>query len=277
MCAAVVVVDSVTALTAAHSDAVIVSGSHGGLIAARYASAAGVRAAIFNDAGGGLDDAGTAGLDALASIGVPAVSISNASARIGDGADSLARGVVSRANAPAIACGVAIGIACREAVERLRGAPPRSESVRALDAPEGRFVLRPRTSSSTAIIALDSVGLVEPCDAHAILIIGSHGGLHGGDPRSALGVDAHAAFFHDAGRGRDDAGVTRLGVLAHRGIAAGAVDHRSARIGDARSMRATGILSCVNAPLEALAVTAGMSVEDAIRRLDIAQRRRSGD
>ena len=62
MRAAIVVADSVTALGARHEGAVLVSGSHGGLIAARYAAAAGVRAAVFNDAGIGLDDAGIMGL-----------------------------------------------------------------------------------------------------------------------------------------------------------------------------------------------------------------------
>jgi pimeloyl-ACP methyl ester carboxylesterase len=67
MRAAIVVADSVTALDARHAGAVLVSGSHGGLIAARYAAAAGVRAAVFNDAGIGLDDAGIAGLTVLQS------------------------------------------------------------------------------------------------------------------------------------------------------------------------------------------------------------------
>ena len=47
---------------------------------------AGVRAAVFNDAGIGLDDAGIAGLSRLQSIGMAAVAVSHASARIGDGA-----------------------------------------------------------------------------------------------------------------------------------------------------------------------------------------------
>jgi hypothetical protein len=117
------------------------------------------------------------------------------------------------------------------------------------------------------VTGLDSIGLIEATDAGAILVIGSHGGLHRGDPSSALPVDALAAIFHDAGRGKDAAGVSRLPVLANRGIHAGAVDFQTARIGDARSLWGTGLLSCVNAPLAALGVREGMTVKDAVARL----------
>jgi hypothetical protein len=263
----IVVADSVTTLHARHSDAVVVSGSHGGLIAARYAVAAGVRAAVFNDAGIGLDESGIAGLAALHSIGMAAVAVSHRSARIGDGDDTLASGVVSRANPTASSCGVAAGMPCRAAAELLRDAPTYVRPSDSSFASEGRRLLRAASGGSPAILAIDSIGLVVPSDTQAILVIGSHGGLHGGDPGTALGVDAHAAFFHDAGRGKDDAGVTRLPVLAQRGIPAGAVDHRTARIGDAQSMWNSGVLSCVNALLAASAVQPGMSLAEAVARL----------
>jgi hypothetical protein len=113
----------------------------------------------------------------------------------------------------------------------------------------------------------DSIGLVEVADVDAVLVIGSHGALHGGDPRSALPVAARAAFFHDAGRGKEDAGVSRLPVLAAGGIAAAAVDYRSARIGDARSMWDTGRVSVVNAVAQAIGVRAGTTVRDAAQLL----------
>ena len=118
-----------------------------------------------------------------------------------------------------------------------------------------------------AVWLLDSIGLVLPSDAGATLVIGSHGALHGGDPASALPVDARAAIFHDAGRGKDDAGVSRLPVLAERGIAAATVDFRSARIGDAESLWATGVLSVVNAVAAQRGVRVGDGVRDAALRL----------
>ena len=48
---ALLTADSVTELDARHRGAVLVAGSHGGRIAACYASRAGVHAVILNDAG----------------------------------------------------------------------------------------------------------------------------------------------------------------------------------------------------------------------------------
>lgn len=92
-----------------------------------------------------------------------------------------------------------------------------------------------------------------------MLVIGSHAALHGGRPDSALAVAARAAVFHDAGVGA--AGVTRLPVLAARGIPAAAVGGMTARIGDARSLWETGVLAHLNAPALACGARRGMSVQ----------------
>lgn len=269
MKAAIVVADSVTALGDDARGAVLVTGSHGGMIAAHYAIAAGVRAAIFNDAGRGLDDAGIAGVVALDSAGMAAAAVAHTSARIAIAADTLARGVISYANARARAAGVVAGSSCRDAAERLRAAPmptgslPMQREARVLLVEEGR--------ASRTIVGLDSIGGVEAGDAGCVLVVGSHGALHGGDPASALPVDAAAAFFHDAGGGRDDAGFSRLPVLDARGMPAATVDYRSARIGDARSMWATGVLSRVNATAAARRCREGMPLRDAAILLAKAQ------
>jgi hypothetical protein len=109
--------------------------------------------------------------------------------------------------------------------------------------------------------------LVEPSDARAVLIVGSHGALHGGDPATALPVAARGAIFHDAGRGKDDAGTSRLPILDQHGIAAATVDYRTARIGDARSMWDTGLLSVANATAVARGVSVGMSARAAAKIL----------
>ena len=86
-----------------------------------------------------------------------------------------------------------------------------------------------------AVWALDSASLVGSEHVGAVVVTGSHGGLLGGRPDTALKYDALAALFNDAGIGIDEAGVTRLPALEARGIAAGTVAAASARIGDARS------------------------------------------
>ena len=247
---------------------VLVAGSHGGVIAAYYGARARVHALILNDAGVGKDRAGIAGLAYLDDIGMAAATVDCMSARIGDGADMLARGIISHANAYAALCGVAGGQSCQEAVGRLRSvAAPRSTPP---PYSEGRWRV---ASGSPEVWALDSVGKIEPGDAGRILIIGSHGALHGGRPESALAVDAAAAVFNDAGVGADRIGVTRLPALDRRAIPAVAVDCMSARIGDGRSTWETGVISHANAAACALGAARGMAVRH-FSALIAAQNRR---
>jgi len=236
---------------------VLVAGSHAGVIAAWYGAKAGVHALVLNDAGVGKDRAGIAGLVYLEEIGMAAAAVDYMSARIGDGADMLARGVIGHANAYAALCGVVAGHSCRDAAERMR----RAAAPRAAPPPyaEGRWRV---SDGPPEVWALDSVGKVEPADAGRILAIGSHGALLGGRPVSALGVDAAAAVFNDAGIGADRIGITRLPVLAARGIPAATVDCMSARIGDGRSMWESGLISHMNAVAAQRGVVRGMGVQD---------------
>lgn len=101
---------------------IIVTGSHGGLLGGRAASAirVAVRAAAYNDAGGGVDEAGYARLPALDEKGVPAVTVHHDSARIGDARSSWNTGIVSRANSLANATGIRPGMTLREAMMLVR-------------------------------------------------------------------------------------------------------------------------------------------------------------
>src|SRR5438874_7097967 len=138
--APIVVADSITRVdeAAAHGR-VVVNASHGGIYAAYLAAKLGTAAAIFNDAGIGRDNAGIAGLDYLQDLGVPAATVGHDTARIGDGADMMARGVITHANALAQALACRPGMACAAAAAALQRAeaalrePP--------EALEGAFLL----------------------------------------------------------------------------------------------------------------------------------------
>ena len=108
--------DSIAYATAPMAGAVIVSGSHGGLSAARFAAVVRPHLVVFNDAGGGLDDAGASGLDWLGEQGIAAAAVGHMTARIGEARSTLADGVVSRVNGPAQALGVRCGMRCDQAV-----------------------------------------------------------------------------------------------------------------------------------------------------------------
>jgi len=261
--APIVTADSITRVSEAEAaGAVVVNASHGGVYAAYLAAKLGAAAAIFNDAGIGRDNAGIGGLAYLEALGIPAATVGHLTARIGDGADMLARGVITHSNALAIGLGCHPGMSCRDAAAALqkaqtpRGAPP--------PALEGAFLLE---SETPQVWALDSASLVAPDHKTAIVITGSHGGLLGGRPETALKYDVRAAFYNDAGIGVDEAGTSRLPALDARGIAAATVAAASARIGDARSTYADGILSRVNRRAAALGLAPGMTARDAVALL----------
>jgi hypothetical protein len=255
----IVTADSVTQLGDV-AGRVLVAGSHGGIVAAQYAAHAGVRAVVLHDAGIGKDEAGVAGLALLEEAGIAAAAVAHGSARIGDGADMLTRGLISRVNGAAARCGVRVGQQCREAAVLLCAAP----LARAAPAPspEGRHEL------AEGVIGCDSIGMVRPEDAGRILVIGSHAALHGGRPDSALAVVAALAFFHEAG-----GDTSRLPVLEARGIPAAAVARESARIGDARSLWETGTVVVANRGALSAGVAAGMSVRSAARAVTAAQKK----
>src|SRR5438046_4240873 len=93
--APIVTADSITRIADEARGAVVVNASHGGVYAAYLAATLGAAAAIFNDAGVGRERAGIGGLDYLQKLGVPAATVGHTTARIGDGADMLARGLIS--------------------------------------------------------------------------------------------------------------------------------------------------------------------------------------
>ena len=251
------IADSITRVGADAAGAVVVTGSHGGIYAAYLGAKLRVAAAVFNDAGVGRDQAGIAGLDYLAGLGIAAAAVGHDTARIGDGPDMMARGIITHANSPAIALGCRSGMACRAAAAALQQAGPRlREPPPALEA---AFLL---IAQAPVVWAVNSASLVGPEQVGAIVATGSHGGLLGGRPETALKIDALAALFNDAGIGIDEAGVTRLPALDGRGIAAGTVAASSARIGDGRSTYEDGILTRVNQRAAALGIAPGMTARE---------------
>jgi hypothetical protein len=115
----VIVVDSITQLAPGDEGVIVVSGSHGGASSGEFALALPLRLVFFNDAGVGKDQAGIAALAMLQARGVAAAAVAHTSARIGDALDAWQHGVVSRANAAALALGVQLGAHVRPVVERL--------------------------------------------------------------------------------------------------------------------------------------------------------------
>ena len=258
------VVDSVTRVGPGLSKQVLIGGSHCGIYAAYLAAKAGVRGLILNDAGIGLGKAGIAGLDYLEQFGVAAATVDYRSARIGDGKDCANHGTISYCNAVAKALGVKPGQTTLLAASFLLHSNPSTLSVP--EAYETRHLVAKGPYGREAW-ALDSVSLVRPSDAGQIIIAGSHGGVLGGRPETAIKIDAFAAFYNDAGVGKDMAGISRLPALEERAIIGGTVSSQSARIGDGRSTYETGIISHINAVAASAGASLDMPLKNFIQKL----------
>ncbi|WP_137176405.1 hypothetical protein [Roseomonas sp. AR75] len=243
------VLDSVTHLPASALGRAALCASHGGVYAAWYAARCGISAVILHDAGIGRDRAGLGGLAWLAERGMPGACVGHHTARIGDGADMLARGRLSAVNDPAMRLGLEPGMAAAEALSVLMDADlPRAPTVEAMD--EARREIAGAGRGAVRVFALDSNGLVGPGDAGHVVITGSHGGLLGGRPETAVKAAVRVALYNDAGIGAGEAGISRLPVLQDRGIAGACVSCFSARIGDGMSTWQDGFISALN-PLAA--------------------------
>jgi len=235
MSIALVVAPSATKLPPETDGAVLISGSHGAIYAAYLSAKAGARAAIHHDAGIGRDEAGVSGLDWAEARGMAMAAVSTEIARIGDGADMLRRGIISRANPLAAACGVVSGQSVAIAVDLLKAAP--WPHARPDTLAEGRVLVG-------KIVCLDSMSLGTAGDAGRVVASGSHGDVLAGETAAAF--RPLLALFNDAGFGVDRAGAAGLQILDNAGIAAVTVAAFSARIGDGRSTLRHGVISEVN-------------------------------
>ena len=262
------VLDSVTVLPPSARGRAALAASHGGVYAAYLAAKAGLKGVILCDAGVGRERAGIGGLDYLDALGVAAATIGHRSARIGDGADCHARGLISYVNSHGENAGVAPGMTASNALARLdRGDAAPSPDPPAMQ--ETRHQIS--DTNGVRVFALDSNALVTPQDVGHIMLTGSHGGLLGGRAATAVKYDVFAAVYNDADFGIDDAGISRLPALDARGIAGACVSAWSARIGDGLSTYHDGFVSAVNARATACGGEIGMAATELVTHLIVAR------
>ena len=260
----IVVANSVTKLGNECLGRVILAGSHGAVYAAYLAVKSGARGIILNDAGRARDDSGISGGEYSDRLDIPFATVGSTSCRIGNGESIKNEGVISYVNRTAKLLGVELGMPSMIAANKLTFAKV-SNKVSA-EYSEARKEL-PSSGSERKIVLMDSISLVTNQDREKIIVSGSHGGMLGKDPNTALKYDAFAGFFHDAGVGKADAGITRLEPLNERGIIAGTVDGMSARIGDGVSVYNDGVISHLNKVAETAGGKVGLPLKKFIEKL----------
>lgn len=109
--------------------------------------------------------------------------------------------------------------------------------------------------AAPGMVLLDSVTQAEFGHAGQLVVTGSHGGAS--VVPYARAVRAWMYVFNDAGVGKDGAGIAALGLLDADGIAAAAVAHTSARIGEALDTWEHGVVSHLNEAARRLGLRAG--------------------
>lgn len=240
---------------------VVIAGSHGGMSSAIFAVQKKLKGVIFNNAGVGKERAGITGLDLLQEYGILGACVDSSSARIGIGQET-AEGIISHANALAREAGVKPGqkaaLAAELMVKAVWAPPaaggnlevPREVETAVYVSPDGR-----------RIVTLDSNSMIRPEHKDAVVLTGSHGGLVGDLP--AVKHPVLAAFYNDAGVGKDQAGISRLPWLEEHGIAGAAVSAASARIGVGLDTYQSGVISFVNGLGQALGIKEGMTAKKA--------------
>lgn len=251
---------------------VLVSGSYGGEYNAYHAAKWGLRGVILNDAGVGYANAGIKGLPYLDRIGMPAATVDAFTGRIADAEDMLQTGIISHANEAAAALGIGAGDTARAGAERMLRAPIVSGHLPPIDG-GNRYTIR-AIDGEPKVLCLDAAPMLVPEDADAIAVTGSHAALFRGRPDNVIGPALYAAFFNDAGVGKDSAGIARLADLDGRAIVAGTVAAASAPIGDSRIAYEIGVLSHLNETARSFGGEAGMSLKAFIDALIAAARQR---
>jgi hypothetical protein len=253
----VLAVPTVTKLGPETAGSVLVGGSHAAIYTTYLTLRAGARAAIQHDAAFGRDRAGIAGLVWAEQFGFAMAAVDARTARIGDGADMLARGRISAVNRHAAACKVEPGMSCSEAANLLRSAAEPKTSPGPMLETRSELAL---PGTGRVIVMVDSVALARESDAGGIVVTGSHGGTPSDGYAAKVGMQL--VLFNDAGFGADYAGLASLPILEQKGMAAATVSAFTARIGEGRSTYADGIISAANARALALGAVVGAPAKD---------------
>jgi hypothetical protein len=118
------------------------------------------------------------------------------------------------------------------------------------------------TDGKRKTVLMDSISYVSPENRDDIIISGSHGGTSSAGYAIEAGVAA--AFFNDAGGGKNGAGIKGLHELAKHGIIAIAISHESAEIANAADTYKNGIVAHINRPAELAGIKPGMSAASTV-------------
>ena len=237
-----------------NSGDVLIGASFCGMLSIRWPLRVNPKGVICHAAGPGKDMAGVNGLFALEALGIPGAAAETFSCRIADGRDMYENGLVGYVNDSASKLGIGDGMPIKAAADlMLRRQRVLPDVYRPIDVVHhGR---------SGRIVAMGSVTFITTDNAGDVICAGSHFGRTSAAYSSRFALSG--VLCSDAGRGKDDAGISGLSVLDEKGIPGAAVSAASAAVGDGMSTYRDGIVSAHNNAAAALGVTVGMPAREA--------------
>ena len=122
---------------------------------------------------------------------------------------------------------------------------------------------------SKKIITMDSIAQMSPDETGHLVVAGSHG-----SESAARHVARYMPFgiiLNDAGKGKNDAGISGLHVLEAMGILGATVDCMSARIGEGQDSYQSGVISAINDKAREAGICVGMKVVEAAKLMFVAR------
>lgn len=125
-----------------------------------------------------------------------------------------------------------------------------------------------RREDGVQVLVVDSITKLDERSRGQVVIAASHGGIYPAYLAAKAGL--RGVVLHDAGLGLDRAGVASLDYLDRLGMAAAAVSHCSARIGDGRDMAERGVISHVNRAAARLGCASGDTCRAAAAKMSTA-------
>lgn len=251
----IIVMDSITFSDERNNSGdVLVGASFCGMLSIRWPLRVDPKGVIAHEAGPGLNQAGINGLWALEGKGIPGAAAATHSCRIADGRDMYENGLVGACNDRARLLGITEGMPIKDAARRMLERWPSIPDVykpiqTAHESPRGR------------IMAMGSVTFITEENAGDVICAGSHFGRTSAAYSSRFNL--RGVLCNDAGRSKDDSGISGLSVLDEKGVPGAAVATDSAEIGDGMSTYRDGIVSAHNDVAARLGVRVGMLAKDA--------------
>jgi uncharacterized protein YunC (DUF1805 family) len=266
----VVLLDSLGDIHTDNTCPILICGSHcgdNGTFARKLKNCA-VQAVFLNNAGIGKNNAGISGLGFYDAANIMACAVSHNSAEIGVSQDTWENGIITHLSLQAEAAGIQIGDSVQEAVAKINPIlKPCTPSASVADDSTGNSKAELTKQKQiqlkgVAITIADSITFLNADNAGDILVCGSHGGVSAGHYAEKLQLKA--AFFNDAGIGKNNAGIKSLDSLSDLGILACTVDCMSAEIFNAEDALENGIISVCNQLAKDKNIREKMTVKEAL-------------